>query len=201
MATKKRKTKRRRSNRGTHGLAGVSFNQSRITGKGLINEVGKPILAGLGGAAVGHFAGKGGNLIAAGVLGIASLGFNMPLLASAAVGAAVVTPPAATSTQGVEGIDGISDFFKGGLERSKGYAKAALTNVGLTSIASKINGIGGIEDVGYLEGYANGVGDAEAMYGYLGGESNELDGFYDGRLINNGSQVKTPEALLLSGVM
>ncbi|MFN8356289.1 MAG: hypothetical protein U0Y10_17660 [Spirosomataceae bacterium] len=197
MATKKRKTKRR--HKGTHGLAGTSFNQNRISAKGLINEVGKPILAGLGGAAVGHFAGKGGNLIAAGVLGVASLGFNMPLLASAAVGAAVVTPAPATATNGIEGIDGVSDFLKGGLARTKGYAKAALTNVGLTSIAAKINGIEGIEDVDYLEGYANDVGDTEAMYGYLNESPEELNGYPDGRLIGSSATVKTPEAILLQG--
>ena len=182
----------------------LKWNGKSVSGKNLLDRVGKPVAAGLAGAALGHFAGKGGNLLAAAGLGVASLGFNMPLLASAAIGAAVVTPPKSTvSLTGVDGIDGVKEWATEAFGRTKGYAKAQLTNVGLESVASKINGIGGIDDVddSYMNGYANGVEDTESMYGV--GQlaySEELNGFHDQysdkRLIGS-TVAKTPEAVLL----
>ncbi len=139
-------------------------NFKKLNGKAAVSKILLPIgiayLGSIGGAA----AGKTGNLAVAGALGVAAVVFDQPNLTYAAIGAAVVTPPkASTATAGIDGLDGLSDKLAGAKNRAMGQAKALLSNAKLDMIADKlpVSGLAGLGDVdeAYQQGYIEGVSD------------------------------------------
>ena len=168
----KRKSRKKRRSRSLSGIGGTSFNASRINQNSVVNDLAKPVAIGFAGAAAGYFAGKRKNLLLAGIGGLAAIasGHAQQLL-PAVIGCAVVTPPAdTTTTSGIDGLEGLKDFVSGGANRSKGYAKSVLSNLGLQSVADKIavNGFAGLNggddaQAIYDEGYMAGVGDLAAL--------------------------------------
>ena len=172
MATKRKKTTKKAAPRRRRPLSGLgNFETARINQKSIVNDFAKPVAIGVLGAAAGHFAGKGKNLALAlaGGFGAIALGYG-PQAMPAIIGCAVVTPPSATATAGIDGLDGLKDFVAGGTNRSKGYVKSLLTNVGMQALADKIPvsgiaGLAGSDDVQdiYDQGYIAGMGDVAAL--------------------------------------
>ncbi len=202
----KRRTRRKPAKRRSRSLSGTpDFKTNRISAHSVLNDMAKPIAIGALGAAAGYFAGKGKNLIVAGVGGLAAIAMGKAdMVMPAIIGCAVVVPPAAVSTtvKGFEGLDGLKDFVSTGTNRSKGYLKSVLSNAGLQSVADKIpvSGLYGLDgdydqDV-YDQGYMAGIGDLAALDGDDEGDY-EMNGYL---LAAGGSKPRSWTAAIAQGM-